>query len=322
MPEASPPRRAAAVERPRHPQAAAARPRVWVPPPRPRGVPTTHPPACSTAAAAAIAEAGPVNTGASRPGRKIDKEPHMLRAGSQKGIAARSRRLERAAQEVGARRLAGLRRARRSCSARPFGTSKLTQADQYNGQSGKAEKTLEQRFPTPAHESALIHSSTAQVTDPAFRAAIRDIRARVAAIPVVTNIRAATDRRRRGPRLEGRALGARAVRHQRRLDHRRRSHRAGGSRHPRRPAGASRAAHRGVRRCQRRQPDRQVRAERPQAGRDALAARDPAHPGHRVRRARRRRRARAARHLGRDRDHRPGRDPEPHLPRSTTTPRS
>ena len=73
------------------------------------------------------------------------------------------------------------------------GTKKLTQADSFVGQSGKAEKTLEQHFPTPAHEEALIYSSTMKANDPAFKAAIANIRDRVAKIPVVDNVRAAND---------------------------------------------------------------------------------------------------------------------------------
>ena len=73
------------------------------------------------------------------------------------------------------------------------GTNKLTKADQFTGQSGRAEKTLEQRFPTPAHEEALIHSPTLDVHDPAFAAAIRDVKARVSALTVVNDVKAATD---------------------------------------------------------------------------------------------------------------------------------
>jgi uncharacterized membrane protein YdfJ with MMPL/SSD domain len=73
------------------------------------------------------------------------------------------------------------------------GTNKLTKADQFTGQSGKAEKTLEQRFPAPAHEEALIHSPTLDARDPAFAAAIRDVKARVSALAVVKNVKAATD---------------------------------------------------------------------------------------------------------------------------------
>jgi RND superfamily putative drug exporter len=72
-------------------------------------------------------------------------------------------------------------------------TNKLTQADQYTGQSGRAEKTLEQRFPKPAQEEALISSPTLRATDPAFAAAVRDVRARVSQVAVVRNVKAATD---------------------------------------------------------------------------------------------------------------------------------
>ena len=116
----------------------------------------------------------------------------MLRAGSQRGIAAAVGGWSaRHKKSVLAGWLVFVVASVVLGSA--FGTSKLTNADQFSGQSGKAEKTLEQRFPTRAHESALVYSATNRATDPAFAAAIRDIRARVAAIPVVTNIRAATD---------------------------------------------------------------------------------------------------------------------------------
>jgi uncharacterized membrane protein YdfJ with MMPL/SSD domain len=74
------------------------------------------------------------------------------------------------------------------------GTNKLTTADQYNGQSGRAEHTLQQRFPRPAQEEALISSSTLRASDPAFRAAIRDVKARVERVAVVRSVHAATDR--------------------------------------------------------------------------------------------------------------------------------
>src|SRR5690349_19946979 len=73
------------------------------------------------------------------------------------------------------------------------GTSKLTKADQFTGESDRAEKTLEKRFPTPAHEEALIHSPTLDVHDPGFVAAIRDVKARASALTVVKDVKAATD---------------------------------------------------------------------------------------------------------------------------------
>jgi RND superfamily putative drug exporter len=73
------------------------------------------------------------------------------------------------------------------------GAKKLTTADQYTGESGRAEQTLQASFPAPAHESTLIHSTTLHVGDPAFTATVRDVRTRLAAIPAVTNLKAATD---------------------------------------------------------------------------------------------------------------------------------
>ena len=116
----------------------------------------------------------------------------MLRAGSKRGVAARvgswSARHKKSVLAawlvfiVASVLLGGA-----------VGTHKLTQADQYTGQSGRAEKTLEQHFPKAAQEEALISSPTLKASDPAFQAAIRDVRARVAQVAVVRNIKAATD---------------------------------------------------------------------------------------------------------------------------------
>ena len=38
--------------------------------------------------------------------------------------------------------------------------NKLTKADQFTGESGRAEKTLESSFPKPASEMVLLHSAT------------------------------------------------------------------------------------------------------------------------------------------------------------------
>ena len=45
----------------------------------------------------------------------------------------------------------------------------LTKADQFTGESGRAEKTLESSFPKPATELVLIHSGTLTADDPAFK---------------------------------------------------------------------------------------------------------------------------------------------------------
>ncbi len=116
----------------------------------------------------------------------------MLREGSQRGVAARVGGWSaRHKKSVLAGWLAFVVLSMVLGGA--VGTSKLTQADQYTGQSGRAEKTLEQKFPRPAQEEALISSATLHASDPAFRAAIRDVKARVARVGAVENVRAATD---------------------------------------------------------------------------------------------------------------------------------
>ncbi|HEY0386828.1 MAG TPA: MMPL family transporter [Gaiellales bacterium] len=66
----------------------------------------------------------------------------------------------------------------------------LTKADQFTGESGRAEKTLESSFPKPASELVLIHSATLTAGDPAFRQAITQTTAGFARIPVVANLKA------------------------------------------------------------------------------------------------------------------------------------
>jgi uncharacterized membrane protein YdfJ with MMPL/SSD domain len=68
--------------------------------------------------------------------------------------------------------------------------NKLTKADQFTGESGRAEKTLESSFPKPAAEMVLIHSSTQTTDDPGFQRGITSITAGFAAIPVVDHLRA------------------------------------------------------------------------------------------------------------------------------------
>ena len=47
-------------------------------------------------------------------------------------------------------------------------------ADQFTGESGRAEKTLESSFPKPASEMVLIHSSSLTADDAAFARGIAD----------------------------------------------------------------------------------------------------------------------------------------------------
>jgi len=59
--------------------------------------------------------------------------------------------------------------------------NKLTKADQFTGESGRAEKTLESSFPKPASEMVLIHSSSLTTEDAAFA---RGISQTAAGLPI------------------------------------------------------------------------------------------------------------------------------------------
>src|SRR5436190_19787632 len=50
--------------------------------------------------------------------------------------------------------------------------NQLTKADQFTGESGRAEKTLESSFPNPATELVLIHSGMLTVDEPALKPCI------------------------------------------------------------------------------------------------------------------------------------------------------
>jgi RND superfamily putative drug exporter len=68
--------------------------------------------------------------------------------------------------------------------------NKLTKADQFTGESGRAEKTLESSFPKPASEMVLIHSATLTTDDPAFARGVTTATAAFDRIPVVEHLRA------------------------------------------------------------------------------------------------------------------------------------
>ena len=68
--------------------------------------------------------------------------------------------------------------------------NKLTKADQFTGESGRAEKTLESNFPKPASELVLIHSDTLTTDDPAFKRGITGMTASFAELPLVEHLQA------------------------------------------------------------------------------------------------------------------------------------
>ena len=75
-----------------------------------------------------------------------------------------------------------------------IGQKTLTDSDYYAGESGHAERTLDQAgLKPPAAETVLVQSRHAKehlkAGDPAFRAAVADVSRRVSRVPVVTNVR-------------------------------------------------------------------------------------------------------------------------------------
>src|SRR5262245_64054071 len=61
------------------------------------------------------------------------------------------------------------------------------------GESGRADRILDAGFKQPAGESILVQSSASTTQDPAFRAAIEDVVARVSAVQAVQNVRSPLD---------------------------------------------------------------------------------------------------------------------------------
>jgi RND superfamily putative drug exporter len=68
------------------------------------------------------------------------------------------------------------------------GTKHLSNADQYDGESKRAEQALAQKFEQPAFERVLIQSSSKTPSDTDFAAAVTDVAKRVGATGAVTNI--------------------------------------------------------------------------------------------------------------------------------------
>jgi uncharacterized membrane protein YdfJ with MMPL/SSD domain len=69
------------------------------------------------------------------------------------------------------------------------GTTEIDQDTSGVGESGRADRILDAGFNLPAAESVLIQSNTLVATDPAFRAAVQDVVARVSKLDAVKNVR-------------------------------------------------------------------------------------------------------------------------------------
>ena len=57
------------------------------------------------------------------------------------------------------------------------------------GDSGRATKIVDKAFPEVAGEQVFVQSKTEKATDPAFRAAVRDVERRLEANPEVRNVK-------------------------------------------------------------------------------------------------------------------------------------
>jgi len=68
------------------------------------------------------------------------------------------------------------------------GTTQIDENTSGVGESGRADRILDAGFNRPAGESVLIESKTASVSDPAFKAAVSDVMARVSKLEDVQNV--------------------------------------------------------------------------------------------------------------------------------------
>jgi uncharacterized membrane protein YdfJ with MMPL/SSD domain len=73
------------------------------------------------------------------------------------------------------------------------GTTEIDQDTSGVGESGRADRILDAGFNLPAAETVLVQSDTLVATDPAFRAAVQDVVARVSKLDAVKNVHSPLD---------------------------------------------------------------------------------------------------------------------------------
>ena len=147
-----------------------------------------------------------------------------------------------------------------------------------NGSSKTADQAVAKAdFPDQASEQVLVQAPKGKsATDPAFKAAVGDVVARLKDAKYVSEVESPVRQGQRRPALQGRPLRARDVQGRGRRRRRRRPRRQLVGRGRRRAEGSSRPARRAVRRRQCRQGAQRVLRQGLQARRDALA---PDHAG-------------------------------------------
>jgi uncharacterized membrane protein YdfJ with MMPL/SSD domain len=69
-----------------------------------------------------------------------------------------------------------------------IGSTQISDVDQFSGEAGEAEQTLDRAGLRPVEEVVFVQSDTLTVEDPAFRAAIEDITARLSRVEHVENV--------------------------------------------------------------------------------------------------------------------------------------
>ncbi len=74
-----------------------------------------------------------------------------------------------------------------------FGTKSIDPNTAGPGESGRMDRILDAGFKRPADESVLVQSGSLSATDPAFRAAVEDVVARISGLDVVQNVRSPLD---------------------------------------------------------------------------------------------------------------------------------
>src|SRR3712207_1077112 len=74
-----------------------------------------------------------------------------------------------------------------------FGTKTIDPNTQGPGESGRMDRILDAGFKQPAGESVLVESSSLRTSDPAFRAAVEDVIARLSKLETVQNVQSPLD---------------------------------------------------------------------------------------------------------------------------------
>jgi RND superfamily putative drug exporter len=78
------------------------------------------------------------------------------------------------------------------------GTTSIDDNEPGPGESGRMDRILDAGFEQPAGENVLVQSRTLRTTDPAFRAAVTDVVARLSKLDAVQNVRSPLDSRNTG----------------------------------------------------------------------------------------------------------------------------